>query len=165
MNFLFFPDKHKNLFRIHAILEGFTMVTDDNGTDESTIEDILNLGKNKVLDTAEELLEKGADGLYKGLVATENFVEKADVGLTGMRHEAREEQHIWYQMWTTGTEMFTDSAKGLLGSKPSELKSKSTLGYIGGILGGGALSVLSIIPVAIVEESARYAARKIAEKK
>lgn len=141
------------------------MATDENETGESTIEDILNLGKKKVLDTADELLDKGADKLYDGLVATERLMEKADVGLTELQHEAREDQHFWYQMWTTGTGMFTDSAKGLLGSKASELKSKSTLGYIGGILGGGALSILSIVPVAIVEETARYAARKIAEKK
>ncbi len=139
------------------------MANDGNETEESTIADILNQGVNKVLDTTEELLDRGADELYKGVVATENLVERADVGLTKMRLQAEEEEHIWYQMCTTGALMIIDSAEGLLNSTPSELKSKNSLGYVGGLL-GGVVRILLGFPAIVIEETVRYAVKKIAEK-
>lgn len=158
------------------------MATDDNRTEEPTIEDILNLGRSKATAKAGELLGEGRGLLQEGRKRAGELSDTVQPYLTEGRRRAGElsdrtqktytsmmecakgESHLWYQMWAYGAKTFTDSAKGLMGSKPSELKSKSGLSYVGGLLGGTLVSILSL-PALIVEEGVRYAARKLSEKK
>ncbi len=155
------------------------MATDDNRTEEQTIEDILTLGRSRATAKAGELLGEGRGLLQKRAVELSDTVQpyltegrrragelsdRTQKTYTSMLECAKGESHLWYQMWAYGAKTFTDSAKGLMGSKPSELKGKSGLSYVGGILGGTLVSILSL-PTLIVEEGARYAARKLSEKK
>lgn len=158
------------------------MTTDDNRTEEPTIEDILNLGRSRATAKAGELLGEGKGLLQEGKKRAGELSDTVQPYLTEGRRRAEElsdrtqktytsmlecakgESHLWYQMWAYGAKTFTDSAKGLMGSKPSELKSKSGLSYVCGLLGGTLVSILSL-PALIVEEGVRYAAKKMAEKK
>ena len=151
------------------------MANDDNGTKESTIRDILTLGGETARARADDLLEEGKQRagelsdtvlpyLTEGRRRTEELSDRTQKGYTNMLECARAEEHLWYQMWSTGSEMFTDAGKALLGSTPSELKGKSLLNYVGGLLGGGVISLFSV-PAFILEETIRYTARKISEKK
>lgn len=158
------------------------MATDDTGTEERTIEDILTLGRSRakakagvLLGEGKGLLEEGKKRagelsdtvqpyVSKGVRRAGELSDRTQKTYSSMLECAKGESHLWYQMWTAGSGMVTDSAKGLLGSKPSELKGKSGLGYACGLLGGTLVSILSL-PALIVEEGVRYAARKIAENK